>query len=121
VLKLFRAGAILIALAIGIGSLTPVRENPLQSFEWSDKMIHVIAYSILGMSWLLSRWKHKGRELGPAVILFLVFFYGIVIEAFQQIGTSHRQADWMDLLANLAGVLLAWSIYRSFFTVKNVN
>ena len=119
--NLFRALAVFFTVVITIGSLTRIDDNPLSQFELSDKLVHVGAYGVLCMSWLLARFSYRNKPIYPLIMALLVFAYGIVIEVFQHIGTSHRQADWYDLLANLTGILLAMALYNLIFRPKNVN
>jgi VanZ family protein len=121
VLKVYRAFAVLLTVAIGFGSLARIQENALQQIDFSDKLVHVAAYGLLCMSWFFSRFYWRETPIKPVKVACWVFIYGIIIEVLQSIGTSHRQADWYDLLANLVGVVLAFVVYSKFFSGKNVN
>ena len=77
----------------------------------SDKVIHVSAYFLLTLSWLLSAGS-KIKSLKYAIaIAFLVFVYGIIIEVLQGAITNVRQADIYDVLANFTGISIGLIIF----------
>jgi VanZ family protein len=119
--NLFRALAVFFTVVITIGSLARFDDKALPSFDLSDKLVHVLAYGVLCISWLLARFSYRRKPIPSFTMALLVFVYGIIIEVFQHIGTSHRQADWYDLLANLVGILMATALYSLILRTKNVN
>ncbi|REE83300.1 VanZ like protein [Lutibacter oceani] len=84
----------------------------------SDKTIHTIAYFLLTLSWLLT-YKNKASKLKISIlIIVLIFFYGIIIEVLQGIVTNYRQPEINDLIANLVGILLAFTIFKMVLQKK---
>ena len=120
--KYFLSVAILITVVITVGSLISVQKHPLEQVQNSDKLIHIIAYAILSISWFLSFTSKNPRTsfLTGILIGCFIFVYGIVIEVFQSIMTSYRQADWYDLFANFVGILIAFILFYFILTLHTI-
>ncbi len=74
----------------------------------SDKLGHFVAYLLLSLSWF-----YAVKDFPKIYILvFFLISYGIIIEVLQGVLTTHRQADFYDIIANSAGVLFAVILYR---------
>lgn len=86
-----------------------------------DKVVHFGAYFLLTLSWMLAFIEKLSDRKKILYIASLVFVYGIVIEVLQATITAHRQADYKDMLANLAGVLFAVCIFYLFLRKKQKN
>ncbi len=89
--------------AITIASLFPVEHLP--AAPGSDKTHHFISYCLLMLPAALRRPKHW---LGLA--LFYILWSGM-IELIQPY--VNRYGEWLDLFANIGGVLLAIIIAQS--------
>ena len=91
----------LLVLIIIVASLLPiaVTETP----GGADKLGHFISYLLLALF---------GAGIVPAeripVVMARVFVFGLVLEAAQAVLTVSRSAEWADVIANTAGVLVAW-------------
>ena len=84
----------------------------------SDKYIHTFAYFILSISWLLA-FKEKAKiKHVSALIFFLILAYGIIIEVFQDVLTKNRQADFLDVIANSIGIIVALVLFNLVFIKK---
>ena len=82
---------------IVVGSLVPV---PRLSPTFNDKLIHFLIYFLL-MTWF-------GQLQRQRVLLALGFVaMGFIIELLQG-QTRYRTFEWYDLLANTAGIAVAW-------------
>lgn len=97
--RLWRAGALLWALLVVVGSMLPPKTiaSAMPHFPNADKFLHVGAYAVLG---LLAVWGWSKRGwlgLGAVVLLF-----GIAIEFFQPL--TGRSRSGLDMLADAAGV-----------------
>jgi len=93
-------GALLLALAIVVGSLLP---GPVvESVSTWDKLQHTGAYLVLAL-WI-SGMVDRRRYLWAAAAAFLL---GAAIEAAQALLTDTRQGDVLDLVANATGAVLA--------------
>jgi VanZ family protein len=97
---LWMTGALLIALAIVVGSLLP---GPVvQSVSSWDKLEHAGAYLVLAL-WLAGM-ADRSRYVRAAGAAFLL---GAGIEAAQALLTETREGDVLDLVANGVGALVA--------------
>ena len=112
--------ALFLTVLITVGSLIKVPSVGVIEINFSDKIIHIIAYFLLVLSWLLSVCVNgKVKSLwGFIKIAFIVFVYGIVIETMQTVITSTRQADIYDVLANFTGILLALFVFVKILQKK---
>lgn len=96
--RLWAALAVVVALAIALGSLTPGSQMP-SNLPW-DKANHFVGYAGLAGAIGLA-----GLRL-PLAFLVAVL-YGIAIE-FAQIPVPGRSGgDWADILANSLGAAFA--------------
>ena len=87
-----------------------------QMFQWQDKLSHLVVYMLL--FWLLLLVYGKYWSLTWLGIL-LVFYSGLIEVA--QSFTGYRQAEWLDLLANIVGILVAALSYKALKLYKNAN
>ena len=96
-------------LLILIGSLIP--PNNIPDIQFSDKLIHAIFYGILAFllflavdqqnkkpNTLVSRWR---------AVLIIGFSAGILVELIQVYLTESRSGEWLDIIANVLGMLIA--------------
>ena len=79
-----------------------------QIFQWQDKLSHLVVYMVL--FWLLIMAYGKLWRLMSLGVLLA--FFGGLIEVAQSF-TGYRQAEWLDLLANIAGILVAAFFYKA--------
>lgn len=70
----------------------------------SDKWGHSFAYFILTSSWLLTFYKYQKKKY---LVVVSCILYGVIIELLQHTLTVHRTGDFLDVLANTAGILLS--------------
>ena len=73
------------------------------TFEYSDKLKHVFAYFVM-MGWFAQIYKTTYGRL--FYVLFFVLM-GVTLEIIQGLGQA-RYFEYADMLANSAGVALAW-------------
>lgn len=90
------AAALLFVLVL---SMWPMPDPPTLSTGW-DKTDHIATYFLLGCLGLVAWRQRSGRVLAGLVA------YGGAIELLQSLVPS-RVGDWQDVMANVAGVLLA--------------
>ncbi|MCH4564611.1 VanZ family protein [Halomonas sp. EGI 63088] len=102
--RLWAALAVLGAVAIALGSLTPGSEMP-ERLPW-DKANHFVGYA--GLAGLMGL---AGVRL--PVALGVAVLYGIAIEYAQIPVPGRSGGDWHDILANSLGaafaVLMLWA------------
>jgi len=96
--------SIIIALTILVKSLTPAM--PSLSISNGDKLIHVLAYLVLGLATLpvLPR-------LRPLLVCLGVAGFGAGVEILQGMVNTGRSTDVYDGIANALGALLALGIW----------
>ncbi|MFB9145315.1 VanZ family protein [Halomonas alkalicola] len=103
--RLWAALAVLGALAIALGSLTPGSQMP-SNLPW-DKLNHFIGYA--GLAGLIGL---AGVRL-PLAFLVAVL-YGIAIEVAQIPVPGRSGGDWADILANSLGATFAVLLLAAF-------
>lgn len=80
------------------------------NFPNIDKIVHMAFHFVIAM-WFL--W---AREKNITVIL-LSGGYGLLIEILQSF-TRYRSFEWMDVVANLLGLVVALILYKLIFPQK---
>ena len=104
--------AILITVLIAIISLISLKGVHLLKTQNSDKYGHFLTYFILGLSWLNAIKNPLHKNFINYIIIFLIICYGIILEVLQDVLTTYRQADLLDIIANSAGVIFALILYN---------
>ncbi len=109
--RLFAILTLALALLIFVKSLSVAM--PSLHIHNSDKIIHAIAYFVLGVFALPAFTRVK-----PIWVFVLTSGFGVLIEILQGLMHTGRTADPMDALANAVGVGLAvvfwWFVSRIF-------
>jgi VanZ family protein len=90
---------ICLAVVLVLALLPP--RVPMPSTGW-DKVNHVLAFTVLAMLGGPSFPQRIGR------VLLGLLAYGGAIELLQGL-TDYRSAEWLDLLADAAGLLVGWA------------
>ena len=110
--KLFLFLAIFITIIIGWGSLITIGNTIPSDINISDKAIHLTAYLILTLCWLIA-CKNEFKILNINVyVIFLIFCYGIIIEVLQATVTTNRQFEIKDIVANTIGIALGFTVFK---------
>ena len=114
--KLYFFVAISFTIAITVGSLISVNNVvELPPIRFLDKFLHISAYILLTLSWLFAYYKNSNLYKRGILIAITIFVYGIVIEVLQAAITTYRQADLLDMIANLIGIVIAWLFFNKIF------
>jgi len=79
-------------------------------FKLSDKLMHIAGYFGL-MGWFIQIYNNKQSQLILAICFICM---GIGLEFLQGIG-GVRFFELNDMLANMAGVILAWLLVKTPF------
>jgi VanZ family protein len=74
-----------------------------------DKVYHSIAYFTLTISWLIVYYKKPQKK---NIIVICSIFFGIIIELLQSTLTNYRTGEYLDVIANSSGVILALLIFN---------
>ena len=86
------------------------------SFAHIDKGYHSLAYFVLTLSWLFTFYKKPAKRY---LIVFCCIILGIIIEVLQHALTIYRTGDYLDVIANSIGALLALFVFNLFFKKTN--
>ncbi|MCK5815327.1 MAG: VanZ family protein [Flavobacteriaceae bacterium] len=78
----------------------------------SDKSLHGFAYFGLTISWLFA-FKKSHKDLKTRVLIgFLLLVMGAALEYLQGRITNYRTPDYLDIVANTFGIIIAIVSYR---------
>ena len=102
---------IIIAVVIGMATLTPVEELPAVS--GSDKLYHLISFAILTLPIAIIRPKALW------VIFILSVVYGGAIEVLQPL--VNRNCELADFLADAGGAALGMAMSKAFVRLLQTN
>ncbi len=83
----------------------------------SDKFLHSLAYLILTYSWLFAIKKSHLNLKTKILIGFVVFLFGIILEILQSSLTIYRHGDYLDIIANTLGIVLAIVTFNFLFRI----
>ena len=87
---------------------------PMDSFEFEDKIIHLIAYFILGITTILSSIVNFPNLSKNQIIILAILigcFYGFTDEIHQGY-ISGRDASIFDWFADATGIILSTFLYN---------
>ncbi|HEY1141635.1 MAG TPA: VanZ family protein [Lysobacter sp.] len=97
---------VLMIAAVVTGSLVPSDELPRMLFPGADKLQHMVGYATLSGYAVMLFANRRGRGMAALGLVLL----GVLIEGAQSALTTSRQADPVDMLANLLGVGLGQAL-----------
>ena len=106
-----------------IAFLCLVKLNNLPSLGVSgaDKYVHFTFHFVFTVLWgyyiFLNQHKLELKKIG--LLVFISLCYGILIEFMQELFTTTRHADIFDVLANLTGATIAFSLLVIFKNNKS--
>ena len=107
--KIVWCGAISYTIALAILSLVNVDSVSKIGIDVSDKLVHVLAYALLTLIWFYAL-KISSIQLKLGILALSCIIYGIILEVIQGVITTHRQADFYDVVANIVGVLIVSTV-----------
>ena len=106
----WRAASLMILLFVLAATMMPAvwfwsdRHTVLAWFMDKDKWLHGITFAILAL-WFAGQYRPRSYwRIGIGLILF-----GFLIEGCQRLVT-YRSADWFDILADTAGIVVGLSV-----------
>ena len=103
-------GAILWTITITILCLESSSSLPSVKVIGLDKIVHITFHFVFVNLWYLFFINNNSTKNNVNLVtktFFLSFSYGVSIEIAQQLFTKTRQADVLDVLANITGAILA--------------
>ncbi len=109
-LKKYPFTLLIAAIVLYLSFFNPPKTD-MDEIPFMDKVVHICMYGgLCGTLWIEYLRSHKNRfsrqQAILTTILIPVLFSG-AIELGQQYLTANRSGDWLDLMANSIGVLLA--------------
>lgn len=113
--------ALFLTILITVGSLIPPKNLVQVKVPSFDKIVHMGAYFLLALSWLIGSVKKQNKLIHAIAVAFLVVVYGIIIEALQLTITNARQGDMYDVIANSIGVLAALLFFTKVLKKNLIN
>ena len=105
---------ILFAILILILSILPSdisKESPRFFFPGMDKIIHAMmygAFTYLALNEFLKNYAVRKRSV--IIIIVAVFSYSVLMEILQLYLVESRSGEWLDILANLTGILVGLAV-----------
>ncbi len=108
--------AIFTTVFIAFLSLLKLQPIPV-NISHKDKVFHCVAYFVLTFMWLLAV-KISPKKI--VIVTVLCILYGIIIEVLQKTVTTYRSFDYLDMIANSIGSVLALLIFNVFVKKHNV-
>ncbi len=105
------------SVLVMVACLTSFSGFPAVGVPSADKYVHVLFHFVFTVLWCLyfqsrRRTSNNLRIAFGIVVLSAVF--GAAIEIAQEVFTTTRKADMLDLAANLAGAILAAVVVTIF-------
>ena len=104
--RLWVGAWVLMMGSVVMGSLLPSDDLPRRLFPGADKLQHMAGYAALSGYAVMLFANRRGRGMAAVGLVLL----GVLIEGAQSALTTSRQADPMDMLANLLGVGLGQAL-----------
>lgn len=107
-------------LLIAFLCLITFHKLPTFGVSGTDKLVHLTFHFFFVLFWgWYSIIKNKEILLSKIVrIVTISLVYGVIIEFLQEAFTTSRHADFLDVIANLIGALLALVALMSFKKIK---
>ncbi len=106
---LWRVLSLVILLAVLAGTLSPAvwfdsRTEALNWLENADKWLHGLTFLFLSI-WFAGLWE---RRVYWRIAVGLMLF-GFIVEGAQRL-VGYRTADWLDIAANTAGIIVGLTV-----------
>ncbi|WP_436516508.1 VanZ family protein [Ekhidna sp. To15] len=104
-------------VAVGIFLLSTFLALPIhvEGVGYFDKIEHSFAYLVLIMSFMIA---FKKAEMLSAKLVWILLLstagYGFGLELVQYTFFANRYFGWMDVFANVLGVLLGFIVFKLF-------
>lgn len=119
-LKNYFLSILIILVIIYLSFFTPPKTD-VATIPNIDKVVHFCMYAgLTTILWIQYFWCHKGIQWEHLIIGGIICPIGLsgFIEIGQSTLTTTRSGDWMDFVANTAGVCFATFI--SYFVVRKM-
>ena len=110
--------SIFITVLIIYLSLAPTA-NIMESVQISDKSLHGFAYFVLTLSWLFAFKNSHDTVKMKALVGFSILVLGMLLEYLQGEITDYRTSDYLDIVANAFGIVIAIISFRNLLRFYN--
>lgn len=84
-------------------SLANLKGKLIVHFSYIDKVGHALAYFFLTIMWFITLIETNKKK----IIIILCIAFGVLMEFLQANLTSYRSFEYLDMLANTIGAILA--------------
>ena len=115
-MKLNNISAVIFLILITIGSSIPGSNIPELYIFSSDKILHILEYSILG--YLLVNILNDKTNYPGLVTIFLGFLFGIMDEIYQSTVLGRLPSSF-DVIADVIGLTLSVILFKKFSAIMN--
>jgi VanZ family protein len=110
----------LIILYLSLAGSNTFGQSGFINIPYIDKIGHFCLYFIL-MAVIILEHKNSFRDTRQLLLIALIpFFFGTLMEVLQMIITSDRRGEFLDALANSAGIISAtflWLIIKHIYHI----
>lgn len=96
----------MLSLAIAFVCLVPLGDSHSPRIPYFDKYIHVFLFGTLTFLWIKGLTKY-GKKNALIISVMCCIAYGVLIELLQELMQLGRAFEWLDIGADIIGVLLA--------------
>ena len=99
--------------------------SPAPEVEWPffDKLLHFLAYAVLGILFFRAYRTMKFGDRRVAVIILSILSAGLygMSDEIHQYFVPFRDADWLDLAADIAGSVCGVMVYSTFVRLNQLK
>jgi VanZ family protein len=107
---------ILFTLVVAFLCLYPFESQKESLVPHFDKIVHLTLFLVLSYFWMrglsIQTQFKKVQEKAVLIAVVSVIAYGLLIEILQEVMQLGRAFDVLDIVADTAGVLFAFGIFR---------
>lgn len=97
--------------AVVAGLSYPASQVPAVGIQSIDKIVHLVLFFVLGFLWMAALGMDLNKRTAAVFITGLAF--AVATELIQGILPVNREADSLDVLADLIGLVIGIGAYRS--------
>jgi VanZ family protein len=113
---LLRLPAILFALLIFILSQLPAEMVPPNVFDWQDKLLHFLVYSLFGTTLIIATAQSKNTMRRIILVILIGAAYALLDE-IHQLFVPGRVCDILDWLADSLGIAFSLLFLNKVTTI----
>lgn len=112
-------GILLIVTILSLMDTDGIEPQGLINIPHFDKIVHFLMYFTLAFFLMFEYYlHHKDKIIHEIQVLLLPLFWGAAMEMMQLFFTDYRGAEWLDMLANTIGIIMA---FIAVYIVRDVQ